>query len=792
MFGITSAPSIWQQTIEQVLQGLPGVQVYLDDILVTGRTEKEHYENLDKVLTRLEERNLTLKREKCRFAQESVDFLGHRIEKDGVHKTPDKTSKIENLDRPENVSQLRSYLGLLNYYRKYIPNLAHEIAPLTDLLKSDREFVWNASAERAFVHSKELLKSSGFLVHFDPDLPISIATDASPIGVGAVLSHVYANGEEKPIMFASRSLTKTERNYPQIEKEALGIVFALRRFYMYVYGRKFTLITDNKPLTAIFGPYKSLPALAAERMQRWAMYLAGFDYDIRYRTSRANANADCLSRLPDRDEEPDFQEPESVAIGHVEVLPMNHEELRNATRKDKTLSRVMRHTLDGWPKQLSEEDKDLQPFFVRRLEITVEQGILLWGMRIIIPLKMHSAVLKEVHEGHLGIVKMKSIARSYVWWPRIDAQIEEAAKQCQTCQVVQNQPPQCSMHPWIPATRPMERIHVDFAGPFEGLMYMIVVDAYSKWPEVVIMSNITTGKTIEALRGIFSRFGLPQIVVSDNGPQFTSGEFEEFMKLNGIVHKRSAPYHPSTNGQAERFVQSVKQALRAAKSDLGTVQAKLDRFLLAYRNSAHSVTGESPATLFLNRPLRIRLDNLRPNIARKYASRLHGQAMQRGTRSKAKKLRDFEIGDNVLARDYMGKIRWVPGQIVDKEGPLMYKVQVKKGIWRRHVDQLLPRLANEDEGDQSSDTVTDFDKELEKLENRYRGSDRNPIHPSSGKNHAQENLSTPTSPRQRGRGEKTMKDQTIQNQGHLPRYDSLQLRRSQRVTKPPDRLIDTM
>lgn len=215
-------------------------------------------------------------------------------------------------------------------------------------------------------------------------------------------------------MFASRALTKAERNYPQIEKEALAIVFALRRFHMYIFGRKFTLVTNNKPLTAIFGPYKSFPALAAERMQRWAMYLAGFDYDIRYRTSQANANADCLSRLPDRTEEPDMQEPENVAICHVDVLPMSYEELRNATRKDKTLSRVMRHTLDGWPKHLPEEDKDLQPFFVRRLEITIEQGILLWGMRIMVPLKMRSAILHEVHEGHLGVVKMKAIARSHV------------------------------------------------------------------------------------------------------------------------------------------------------------------------------------------------------------------------------------------------------------------------------------------------------------------------------------------------------------------------------------------
>ncbi|XP_063952108.1 uncharacterized protein K02A2.6-like [Lytechinus pictus] len=788
VFGITSAPSIWQQTIEQVLQGLPGVQVYLDDILVTGRTELEHYENLDKVLTRLEERNLTLRQEKCRFAQESIEFLGHVIDRSGVHKTPDKMKKLEELERPQSVSELRSYLGLLNYYRKFIPNLAHEIAPLTDLLKSERKFVWNIEAERAFLRSKSLLKSSGFLAHFDPTLPMTVATDASPIGIGAVLSQIYASGEERPVMFASRALTKAERNYPQIEREALAIVFALRRFHMYIFSRKFTLVTDNKPLTAIFGPYKSLPALAAERMQRWAMYLAGFDYDIRYRTSQANANADCFSRLPDRKEEPDVQEPENVAICHVDALPMSYEELRNATRKDKTLSRVMRYSLDGWPKRLPEADKDLQGFYGRRFEITIEKGILLWGMRIVVPLKMRSAVLQEVHEGHLGVVKMKAIARSHVWWPGIDAQIEDAAKQCQTCQVVQKQPSPSPLHPWIPATRPMERIHVDFAGPLEGLMFMIVVDAYSKWPEVTIMPNITTEKTIEALRSIFARFGLPQILVSDNGPQFTSAEFTEFMKLNGIVHKRSAPYHPSTNGQAERFVQSVKQALRASKSDAGNVQSRLDRFLLAYRNAAHSVTGESPAALFLNRPLRSRLDNLRPNVTRRFASQLHEQTMQRETHRKTNRLRKFEIGDHVLARDYVGRIRWVPGQIVDREGPLGYKVQVEKGVWRRHVDQLLPRLVKEDGETETPGTEFDLDTEIEKLQSRYNDVGRDPIGIGTREPQTRADLSMLEPSQRMG----SMENETNGNQVDFPKPDSFRLRRSDRVRKQPSRLVETM
>lgn len=188
----------------------------------------------------------------------------------------------------------------------------------------------------------------------------------------------------------------------------------------------------------------------------------------------------------------------------------------------------------------------------------------------------------------------------YGLWPQIDMQIEECTKQCSTCQVVQNQPPKTLLHPWIPASKPMERVHIDFAGPFEeGLTYMVLVDAYSKWPEVFIMKSITSERTVDVLSRVFAKYGLPQIMVTDNGTQFTSVEFKDLVDKNGIVHKRSAPYHPSTNGQAERFAQTLKQAIRASRSDGGSPQLKLDRFLLAYRNARHVVTGESPATLFV-------------------------------------------------------------------------------------------------------------------------------------------------------------------------------------------------
>ena len=196
---------------------------------------------------------------------------------------------------------------------------------------------------------------------------------------------------------------------------------------------------------------------------------------------------------------------------------------------------------------------------------------------------------------------MKGVARSLVWWPGIDQAIEQLAKGCSDCSHIQNLPPLSPLHPWIWPSKPWQRVHIDFAGPFRGYMYLLIVDAHSKWPEVLLMTSTTAEKTINVLRQVFSRNGIPEQIVSDNGPQFVSQEFKDFIKSNGIKHHLSAPYRPATNGLVERFVQTMKQAIRAAGSH--NVQKSLDRFLLAY-NSPHSTTKETPAMLFMGRSLR--------------------------------------------------------------------------------------------------------------------------------------------------------------------------------------------
>lgn len=220
-----------------------------------------------------------------------MEYLGHVIDASGLHTSPSKVKAIVDAPVPKNVSQLHSFFGLLNYYGRFIPNIATLLKPLHKLLCHKKSWKWTTECQEAFERAK-------VLTHFDPALPIQLACDASLYGVGAVLAHIMPNGQEKPIALASRSLSKVEANYAQIEHEALSIVFGVQKFYQYIFGKKFTLLTDHRPLTAIFGPYHGIPSLAASRMQRWALLLSAHTYDIKYRKSEMHGNADGLSRLP--------------------------------------------------------------------------------------------------------------------------------------------------------------------------------------------------------------------------------------------------------------------------------------------------------------------------------------------------------------------------------------------------------------------------------------------------------------------------------------------------------------
>ena len=437
------------------------------------------------MLKRLAEKNLRINVQKCRFFLERIEYCGHEIDKDGLHKTNAKIEAVQNAPRPQDVSSVRGFLGLVNYYHRFLPNLSSVLHLLNKLLEKDHKWEWSHECEDAFKEAKRLVTSEQVLAHYDPDLPVRVACDASPCGLGAVLSHVMADGSEKLVAFASRTLNRAERNYSQIDKEALALVWGIRKFNHYLYGRRFTLVIDHQPLTAIFHPEKGIPAMTAARVQRYALQLAAHDYEIKYKTSAKHANADGLSRLPmatgKTATESDVMD--VFYMNHMDVLPITASVIQNECSKDPVLSKVLERTQHGWP-QVSAVG--LEPFISKRHELSIFHGCIMWGIRVVVPHKLRNQILHELHEGHIGIVKMKGLARSYVWWPGIDQDIESLAKKCQGCQKVQFEAPTVPLHPWEWPIKSWQRIHVDYAGPFMGHMFLIVMDAHSKWPEVLL------------------------------------------------------------------------------------------------------------------------------------------------------------------------------------------------------------------------------------------------------------------------------------------------------------------
>jgi hypothetical protein len=682
-FGVASAPAIWQKTMDQVLQNTPRTQCIMDDMIVTGSDDDDHVGNVRKVLQRLRENGLKANRDKCEFFKEEIEYHGHTVNLQGLKKSQSKVDAVLSAPTPTDVGQLRSFVGLVNYYHKFLPQLSTELQPLYSLLRKDTKWAWSDECEQAFLRVKQLVGSDQVLTHYDPTLPMRVATDASPYGIGAILSHVMPNRDERPVVFASRTLQASEKNYSQIDKEALGIVFGIRKFHEYLYGHHFTLITDHKPLTSIFHPQKGIPVTTATRLQHWAILLSGYDYDIVYRDTKSHSNADCLSRLPLTVVEEQVEDvADMFSILQIETLPVTSTDVRRETRRDPVLSKVLRASQEGWSELAN--DPMLNQYYTRRDELTVCKDCILWGTRVCIPSKLQKDVLKELHDGHLGVVKMKSFARGYVYWPGIDRCIEDMARGCAGCQVQQNSPSLAPLHPWEWPEQPWKRVHIDYAGPFQGHMFLVVVDAYSKWPEVIPVQSTTSEATIEVLRVIFSRYGLPPQLVSDNGPQFVSAEFTRFLEENGIKHITSAPYHAATNGLAERFVQTFKSALRSAKKECGTVQTKLSKFLFKYRTAQNSTTGVSPAKLFMGRQLRTRLDLMVPDLKKDVIDKQTDQVQNR----KASVNPKYDIGESVLIRDYRGDDKWMTGFVKSKHGQMTYRVSTNKGVHRRHVEQM--------------------------------------------------------------------------------------------------------
>ncbi|MEO0454888.1 MAG: ribonuclease H family protein, partial [Verrucomicrobiota bacterium] len=326
------------------------VCAYLDDLLVTGRNPQEHMSNLEEVLKRLDDAGLRLNREKCTFMSSNVEYLGHRIDAEGLHPTKRKLEAIMKAPVPTDVSQLKAYLGLINYYGRFMRNLSSELAPLHELLQKQVEFHWSDRQQKAFEKSKRMIESSQLLVFYDPDKPLVLTTDASSYGLGAVLSHTI-DGIERSIYCVSRTLSPSEKNYSQLEKESLSVVFGVKRFHQFLYGRHFSIRNDHRPLEGLLSEKKGIPVMASGRIRRWALTLSAYDYEFRYKAGTSIPCADALSRLPIPSSNLSSEVPVVENVHSFEFLsgsePLNAREIESKTQSDPVLAKTMGYVRTG-------------------------------------------------------------------------------------------------------------------------------------------------------------------------------------------------------------------------------------------------------------------------------------------------------------------------------------------------------------------------------------------------------------------------------------------------------------
>ncbi|XP_071580257.1 uncharacterized protein [Temnothorax nylanderi] len=381
-FGVSTGPGSFQRVMASLLLGIPGVIVFIDDILIAASDWETHIDRVREVLRRLSDAGLLLKFEKCKFAQQEIKYLGFRINSKGIHPSGKKIDSVKNAPTPKNVSEVKSFLGSINYYARFIKSITDKLYPLYECLKQ-KEFKWTIECNRSFIEIKKELSNELTLAHFDPEKPIVHTCDASPYGISAVLSHREANKYDRPICFASRTLT-SEKRYAHHDKEGLSVVCGIRKFYQYLYGNQFTIQTDSTTLSRIFHPDKSIPEISTARLQRWAIFLSVFKYNIKHIQGKKNY-ANWLSRLPiEQPQELEnkfrmLQDIDHTFVNNIkesDFASLDWSVVQKATREDVVLCRVIRYCMDGWPEARPKEE-GMQSFWEKRDALSVESNCLL-------------------------------------------------------------------------------------------------------------------------------------------------------------------------------------------------------------------------------------------------------------------------------------------------------------------------------------------------------------------------------------------------------------------------------
>ncbi|UYV67706.1 K02A2.6-like, partial [Cordylochernes scorpioides] len=643
---------------------------------------KTHDRILRLVLRKLKEAKVTLNKAKCVFGVPRINFLGHILDEDGIRPDPAKIEAVAKMPAPTDVHGVRRFLGMVNHLGRFVDNLSEIVAPLNQLLVKGQDFVWDCSQERAFRKLKELLTTQPILAAYDVRKPTMVSSDASSYGLGAVLKQEGKNGIWRPVAYSSRTMTPTEKRYAQIEKEALAITWACERFQDFLLGKRFRIETDHKPLIPLFST-KELSSLTP-RLQRFRMRMMRFGFEIVHIPGKELLDADALSRQPLLTTEGGENERQTSAHINAVLSSITDKDemltkIFEAQQEDTTLKAVVNYLEQGWPDKKKMSLALLSYWHVKD-ELGVQNGLLMRSCRLVIPASMKLEILDKLHARNFGITKTRLRARETVWWPGISEEIAETVRKCSVC--IQEA---VSKHePLIPTnfpTRPWQKIGNDLF-KFENKWYLVVIDYYSRFPEVVQLDRLTANVVVRSCKSIFARHGIPKAVVSDNGTQFGAArEFANFARQYGFTHVTSSPRFPQSNGMAEAGVKIAKLILKKNQDpSLG---------LLEYRSTPLE-NGYSPAELLMGRKLRTTLpiapENLNPKLVdsqtlkRKEGRRRKDMKSRYDRRCGAMDMEELSEGDTVWITDMQ---TW--GIVKQKAStPRSYMVDTPVGTLRRN------------------------------------------------------------------------------------------------------------
>ena len=588
-FGLRNAGQTFQRFMHQVTNGLSFVFVYVDDILVFSESEEKHQEHLRVLFERLREYGLRIKASKCLFGVSELEFLGYEISNKGIRPSPKRVKQIEEFPAPRSIKQIQRFTGMVNYYHRFIPNLAQKLTPIYSHLaalqrqKKKSDFTWPSSCQDAFINVKQGLSNAVLLCFPQRDALLRIMSDASDLHVGAVLEQLTGD-VWSPIAFFSKKLNPAQNKYSTFDRELLAMYSAVKHFQHYIEGKEFCIYTDHKPLTTVLNS----KAKRSPRQERHLDYIAQFTSDIRYIKGSNNVVADALSR-PDMD---------SIDIS------TGIDELVKAQQDDEELDLLIKHPP---PRSSIKLELIHVPTSDTYLWCETSSG----KNRPFVPNSLRENIFHMIHSlSHPGIRSTrKKISKRY-FWPSMNFDINTWSRSCPKCQKekVNRHVKSPIDNIQIPPNR-FQHIHMDLVGPLptsNNFRYLLtIIDRYTRWPEAYPISDITANTVaLTFVREYVSRFGVPETITTDQGAQFESQLFSELNSLLGIKKRRTTSYHPQSNGMVERFHRHLKSALRAA-GDPNHWSEHLPLVLLGIRTTMKDDSGYSPSCLLYGEDIRL-------------------------------------------------------------------------------------------------------------------------------------------------------------------------------------------